>query len=78
MNIQTRKLNIINYLINLDDEKELMRIETEILKSRSSLEIIYKPLSNDELLLRVKESMEDYKKGNYTAQDDLEDESEKW
>ena len=76
MNTQTRKLNIINYIINLDDDKEIRRIEAEILKNFKEKD--YKPYTQEELLARVKESMEDYKKGNFLTQDDLEDESEKW
>jgi hypothetical protein len=34
MNIQTRKLNVINYIVNLTDEPELRRIEEEILKNK--------------------------------------------
>lgn len=78
MDIQTRKLNIISYLINLDDEKELLRIETEILKNHADLQIMHKPFSKDELLQRVNESLEDYRKGKFTSQEELEDESEKW
>ncbi len=76
MNTQIRKLNIINYIINLDDDKEIRRIEAEILKNLKEKD--YKPYTQEELLARVKESMEDYKKGNFLTQDDLEDESEKW
>ncbi len=78
MNIQTRKLNVINYIINLADEPELQRIEAEILKSRKRGSGEYKPFTQDELLARVKESMEDYKKGNYSTQEEIEDESENW
>lgn len=76
MNIQTRKLNIINYIVNLDDDKEIRRIETVLLKNLK--EKVYRPLTQEKLLARVKESMEDYKKGNFLIQDDLEDESENW
>lgn len=78
MNIQTRKLNVINYIINLADEIELCRIEAEILKSKKIETREYKPFTQDELLARVKESMEDYKKGNYSTQEEIEDESENW
>jgi len=76
MNIQTRKLNVINYIINLTDEIELRRIEAEILKSKKIESREYKPFTQDELLARVKESMEDYKKGNYSSQEEIENESE--
>ncbi len=76
MNIQTRKLNIINYIINIDDDHKIRRIEAEILKNVKEKD--YKPFTQEELLARVQESMEDYKKGNFLSQDELEDETENW
>lgn len=76
MNIQTRKLSIINYIINLEDDKEIRRIEADILKKMRKKD--YRPFSQEELLARVKESMEDYKKGNCFTQDEIEDEYENW
>lgn len=78
MNIQTRKLNVINYIVNLTDEQQLKRIEVEILKNQKTEPREYKPFTQDELLARVKESMEDYRKGNFTIQEEIGYESESW
>jgi len=78
MNIQTRKLNVINYIINLADESELKRIENEIVKNKEKIPREYKPFTQAELLSRVKESMADYKRGDFYNQEEIENESENW
>ena len=76
MNIQSRKLNIINYIINLEDDKEIIRIEADILKRIRKKD--YRPFSHKELLARMKVSMQDYKEGNFLTHDEIEDDSENW
>jgi len=61
MNIQTRKLTVINYIVNPTDEPELRRTEVEMLKYRKKGFQENKPFARDEFIARVKVSMEDYR-----------------
>jgi hypothetical protein len=78
MNIQTRKLNAIEYLIHLQDEEVLNKIEEEIQKNIAINRRIVKPFSENELLQRAIKSNEDYLSGNFKSQEQLEIESTKW
>jgi hypothetical protein len=76
MDLQTRKLNIIQYLIELKDEKFFSKIET-IIKDKIG-DDNFKPFTQEELLSRIKRSNDDYLKGNFKTQEQLEIESENW
>ena len=78
MDLQTRKLNIIEYLIGLKDEKMFRIIEDLIKKSKSDKELPYRPFTEQELIERAKKSNKDYLAGNFTDQEELEIESKKW
>lgn len=78
MNIQTRKLNAIEYLIHLQDEEVLNKIEEEIQKNIAINRRIVKPFSENELLQRAIKSNEDCLSGNFKSQEQLEIESTKW
>jgi hypothetical protein len=74
MNLQARKLSLIEYLISLKDEKLFKKIESSVLELKEEFPVF----SEDELILRAKESNSDYLKGNYKTQEELEKESENW
>lgn len=76
IDIQTRKLNIIEYLIGLEDEKVFEKIETTILKSKKAASI--RPFTNEELIARAEQSDRDYFSGKTITQEDLEKESKNW
>ncbi len=78
MNLQTRKLNTIEYLIHLQDEEVLNKIEEEIQKNTAITRRIVEPFSENELLQRAIKSNEDYQTGNSKSQEQLEIESTKW
>lgn len=78
MDLQTRKLNIIEYLIGIKDEKIFSIIEDLIKKSKSDKELTYRPFTQQELIERAKKSNKDYLAGNFTDQDELEVESKNW
>lgn len=78
MNIQTRKLNAIEYLIALQDERALGRIEEAISAVRSEDRVNPVPMTKAELLHRAAESEADYLAGRTISQEDLERESEGW
>jgi hypothetical protein len=74
MNLQARKLSLIEYLISLKDEKLFKKIERSVLELKEEFPVF----SEDELILRAEESNSDYLKGNYKTQEELEKESENW
>lgn len=79
MDLQTRKLNAIGYLINLQDEKIFHKIETTIIENQTiDKKKELKPFTQKQLIERAKRSNKDYLAGKYKTQDQLELESEKW
>jgi hypothetical protein len=80
MDLQTRKLNAIKYLISLQDEKAFSKIESTILESQNPQEVKrdLKPFTQKQLLERAKQSNKDYQAGKFKTQEQLEKESENW
>ena len=79
MDLSTRKLNLITYLAQLQDENSFGKIEQYILHNQHlEKKADFKPFSIDELESRVKESEQDYASGKFRSQDDLEKTSENW
>lgn len=78
LDIQTRKLNIIEYLIGLEDEKVFEKIETIVLKLKTKKAASIRPLTNEELIARAEKSDIDYLSGRITTQEELEKESKNW
>jgi hypothetical protein len=80
MDIQTRKLNAIEYLAGLRDEKIFLKIESTITEARK-IQIEkrnIKPFTQKQLIDRAKRSAQDYLSGNHKTQEQLEKESENW
>jgi len=75
MNLQVRKLNAIEYIIGLKDEKVFNKIETAIIESQLGE---LKPFSKKQLIDRAKQANKDYSTGNFKTQEQLEAESENW
>jgi hypothetical protein len=78
MDLQTRKLNAIEYLINLQDEKVFIKIESIIASLKSQKDCEVKPFSKKQLIDRAKQSDQDYLSGKFKTQEQLEMESENW
>jgi predicted transcriptional regulator len=78
MDLQTRKLNLIEHLIRLQDEKIFSRIEELINKSLTSDDKILKRLTKKELMERAKKSNADYQAGHFKTQEQLEADSKNW
>ena len=74
MDLQTRKLNLIEYLIGLQDVELLEKIEATIFKSKKKSNYSIKPFSENELIERAKESDNDYISGRYKTQEQLDKE----
>ncbi len=78
MDLQTRKLNLIEYLIRLQDEKMFKIIEDSINKSMKTNDKEIKPFTQEELISRANESNANYLSGDTKTQDQLETESKDW
>lgn len=79
MDLQARKLNLITYLTQIQDEKFFEEIENYILtKFEKEDHSEFVPFSVDALRKRIKQSEEDFKNGRFKTQEDLEKQSSNW
>lgn len=80
MDLQTRKLKAIEYLIGLRDEKIFSKIESTIVEVQKQQTVHRKvnPLSTEQLIDRANRSTKDYQTGRFKTQEQLEKESENW
>lgn len=80
MDLQTRKLKAIEYLIGLRDEKIFSKIESTIdeVQKQQIIHRNVKPLSAAQLVDRANKSTKEYLSGNFKTQEQLENESENW
>lgn len=78
IDLPTRKLNLIQYLAQSDDEVFLETLEQMILKKEGMTKNEYSPFTVEELLARIEKSEIDIIKGKYRTQEDLEKISSNW
>jgi len=80
MDLQTRKLKAIEYLIGLHDEKMFKKIESTIdaVQKEQTFHQSIKPLTVEQLVDRANRSAKDYLSGKFKTQEQLEKESENW
>ncbi len=78
MDLQTRKLNVIEYLIGLTDESIFSVFEKIVDESRSGETKSNRPFTQQELIERANKSNHDYLTGNFKEQEQLEVESKNW
>jgi hypothetical protein len=78
MDLQTRKLNLITYLAQLQDEHFFDKIEDYILSKLERDLSDYIPFSIETLVNRIEKSEEDFKSGRFKTQEDLESQSSNW
>lgn len=78
MDLQTRKLNLITYLAQLQDEHFFDKIEDYILSKLERDRSDYNPFSIETLINRIEKSEEDFKNGRFKTQEDLESQSSNW
>lgn len=72
MNLQARKLNLIEHLINIKDEKTITRIEKVLNKETAQT------FTQDEIIFRAKQSNLNYQNGQCKTQEQLELDSNHW
>ena len=78
MDLQTRKLNAIGYLTNLQDDKVLAKIEAVIDSVRERKDNKLKLFTKKQLIDRAKQSNLDYSAGRFKSQEQIELDSENW
>jgi len=79
MDLQSRKLNLIGYLVETQDEKIICELESTIFECRKlSRQQYLKQFTEDELVSRAEEANKDYLAGRINTQDQLEEESKSW
>jgi hypothetical protein len=78
MDLQTRKLNAIEYIAGLEDESIFNNIELAILENQVRSDRKLKPFTQKQLLDRAEKSNRDYTAERYKTQEALEKESESW
>ncbi len=78
MDLQTRKLNAIGYLISLQDDKVFTKIETTILEIQARDNRKLKAITQKQIIDRAEISNQDYVAGKFKTQGQLEKESENW
>jgi len=78
MDLQIRKLKAIEYLINLQDEKILNKIEETIIEYKDSDSKVIKPFSKTQLITRAKRANKDYSMGKFKTQEQIETDSDNW
>ena len=79
MNIQAKKLNLIEKLIVLSDTATIDKIEKLLNKKViKSYEAKQKPMTGDEYKVRLDKAEDDLINGRVINQGDLEKESENW
>ncbi|MDV3754507.1 hypothetical protein CMU20_05665 [Elizabethkingia anophelis] len=79
MDLQTRKLNLITYLAQLQDENFFEKIENYILRKQADEKNAdIKPFTVDELINRIEKSEQDLQYGKFETQEELEKKSSNW
>lgn len=79
MDLETRKLNLITYLAQLQDESFFEKIENYILrKFEKEDHSEFRPFTPEELINRIEKSEQDFKNGKCKSQEDLEKISAYW
>lgn len=78
MDLQTRKLHLISYLAQLQDELFLEKLETYILKQEKEQQTEFKQFTVEEFIKRIEKSELDFKNGRFKNQEELEKITANW
>jgi hypothetical protein len=76
--LQLRKINLIEYLIGIQDEKIFDKVESTIHKSLKSIKPVDIVFTKAEIKERAEFSNKQIKKGHVLSQKELETQSKKW
>lgn len=78
MNLQLRKMNLIEFLLGVQDEKVFAKIESTIHKSIKSVKPNDIVFTKQDLIERAEFSNRQIKKGHVLTQKELELQSKNW
>lgn len=79
MNIAVKKVEIIGWLTQLQDESLLKKVETLRIQSiKKKYEDSLKPMTGQAFKSMLKRAEKDYAEGKHTTQESLEVESKNW
>lgn len=78
IDLPTRKLNLIQYLVQSQDEVLLEQLEKMILTKEVNTNTDQSSLTAEELIARIEKSETDIRNGNYKTQEELEIISANW
>lgn len=78
MNLQLRKMSLIEYLLGVQDEKAFAKIESTILKSLKNIKPNDIVFTKKDLIQRAEFSNNQIKKGHVLTQKEMEDQSKNW
>ncbi len=78
MSLQLRKMNLIEYLLGVQDEKVFDKIESTIQKSIKNIKPSDIVFTKDDLVARAEFSNKQIKKGHVLSQKELEKQSKNW
>ncbi len=76
--LQLRKMNLIEYLLGVQDEKVFSKIESTIQKGMKTVKPENIVFTKQELIRRAEFSNMQIKKGHVLSQKELEKQSENW
>ncbi len=76
--LQLRKINLIEYLLGIQDEKIFDKVESTIHKSLKSVKPVDIVFTKAELIDRADFSNKQIKKGHVLSQKELETQSKNW
>ncbi len=76
MSLESRKIRVIEYLLSVEDETELQKIEESLVSYRTSNKL--EPLTKEDIIERALKSNRDIKDGNCISQEQLREESKSW
>jgi len=78
MDVQTRKLNVIETLIRLPGDDMIQEIENLIIESKTINDKKFHPLTEDDLIKRAEKSNSDYISGEIIDIAPFEEEFKNW
>jgi hypothetical protein len=76
--LQLRKINLIEYLLGIQDEKVFDKVESNIHKSLKSIKPVDIVFTKAELIERAEFSNKQIKKGHVLSQKELESQAKNW
>jgi hypothetical protein len=78
MNIEARKLSLIQEFLSIQNESFIVKLEKLISKEKKTTNVEFKPFTLEEFNNRIEKSLDDFKNGRTINNDDLLKEIDTW